>query len=268
MNRVIIAVNVHPDYLFLAPLTAILWATRTGYRPTIFTSHETPSLTFLKRSGLCDLNVVNPQNDRMAIKLLRWYCYPFFNPDDALLLADVDCWPINGAFWDRPVTKPITCFYGDAYQGKRHATHGFRASVTAFRKICPVPDDPMRYMVAPLCPGSSRVAELRKLPEDDERRWSDDASQAELVLKWMAEHPNDYELVERGPSPPDNRIDRSDWPSTFAMLDFIGKADAHLPRDASDRRVWRMIYPLFEKLAPDWAGWARSYRDEWERSYS
>lgn len=260
--KAILATNSHPDYLFLAPLTAILWAARTGYRPVVFTSQETPSLAFLRRSGLLDLHVIGPQNDRMAIKLARWYCHSYFVAGDTLLLTDVDCWPIDGAFWDRPASKAVTCFYGDAYQGKRHATHGFRASVAAFRQIFTAYSFRREEFLVRACPGDDRLNELRALPEDDERRWSDDASQAALVLKWMAEHPDDYEIVKRGPSPPQDRIDRSDWPGAF---DLAGKVDAHLPRDASDRRVWRMIYPLFEKLAPDWAGWAKAYRDEWER---
>lgn len=252
MNRVIIATNYHPDYLFLAPLTAILWATRTGYRPTIF-GPASKAVAFLEHSGMVDWHYAQFQNDRMAVKLSRWYSAFACGKEDDLLLSDADCWPVNGAFWDRPLTKLVTCFYGDAYQNKRHATHGFRAKA---------------WVLADICEGKTRdgrLSELRKLPEDDERRWSDDASQAELVLKWMAEHPNDYELVERGPSPPKDRIDRSNWPSTF---DLAGKVDAHLPRDASDRRVWMTIYPLFEKLAPDWAGWARAYYESWSRSFS
>ena len=199
MKRVILAANNHPDYSFLAPLTAILWATRTGYRPAVFTVRVTGVLDFLAKSGVIDLFPVTVKHDRMAIKLTRWYSYTYFpwmgsEEGDRLLLMDVDCWPINGAFWDREKKARVVCHYGDAFQGKAHTTLGFEATCKALQEIAPGNAD-------------ERLKQIRKLPEDDERRHSDDAAQSLLVLAWMDKHPGQSELIKRGPSPPKDRID-------------------------------------------------------------
>jgi len=186
----------------------------------------------------------------MAPKLSRWHCHRHLKPGDQALLTDVDMWPIDGAFWNRPPTHEVTCFYGDAFQYSKHTTLGFRASMEALEAIAPGT-------------WQQRLDELWTLPEDHEYRHSDDASQSPLVLAWMQKNPGRYELIERGPSPPADRIDRSRWPETF---DLTGMVDAHLPRDVSDRRVWNMILPLFDLLAPTWSGWARAYQSAWRRA--
>jgi len=263
MNYVVLSADKHPDYQFLLPLTCILWATRTKLRPLAITAVETPALKFLSDADLIDVYLLNEiENDRLAIKLHRWYSYRIIcdtvygDSDDTLLLQDVDIWPIDSDFWNRSYSKPVTCHYGDAFQGKRHCTSGFRATSSTLREICPTTV-------------KDRLKQLRELPEDDERRHSDDAAQSDLVLKWMKANPDSYELIERGPSPPKNRIDRSNWTlylekdSRYANDLYV---DAHLPRDASDRRVWKLIEPLFNHLAPEWAGWAATYRKAWERT--
>ena len=249
MYRVILAANNHPDYSFLIPLTAILWRERTMYKPLCIVS-DALLAGDLRKLGF-DVGSETFFNDRMEAKLSRWYSHsqPGVDRDDVLLLADVDAWPIDGAYWNRTAEKPVTCFYGDAYQGRRHCTHGFRATAMALKEIC----------------GGGmhgRIDELRKLPMDDERRYSDDCAQSELFLKWMEGREQFVEILTRGPSPPKDRIDRSAWPESFNLT---GKVDAHLPRDASDRRVWLQIRPLFRALAPGWADWADSYYESWAR---
>lgn len=246
-NYVVLAADSHPDYDFLIPLTSILWKERTMYKP-LWIRHKgagfAPSTFGDVRDHFGDF-----ENDRLSVKLRRWHSWKFVNRDDTLLLQDVDIWPISSDFWNRPIEKSVTCFYGDAFQGKRHCTSGFRASAVALAQIASGT-------------AKERMEELRRLPEDHEYRHSDDAAQSPLVLKWMESHPGDYELINRGPSPPRDRIDRSAWPETF---DLTGKVDAHLPRDASDKRVWNQILPLFDLLAPGWSGWVRAFRAAWER---
>lgn len=249
---VVLSANNHPDYQFLLPLTAILWAERTSYKPLVLTSRVTETLAMLRDSGTIRLEVVEHHNDRLYPKLARWYAYRYFTVRDDVtqfLLSDVDLWPIDGKWYDRPAKKAVTLFYADAYQYEMHATCHVRGTPRAFNEITKGGN------------ASTRIEEIRKLPDDWDGRHSDDCAQSELLMAWKG-YKDECEMVERGESPPKTRIDRSNWPSRF---DLDGMIDAHLPRDASDGRVWRLIEPLFAKLAPSWAGWARCYRKAWER---
>ena len=229
---VVLAANSHPDYSFLLPITQAVWRCRTLYVPLSVPSH-----------GI--------QRDRMAIKLSRWYSWRYANPDDTLLLTDVDLWPIDGAFFNRPSARRVTLFYADAFQYKRHTTLNARFRADALKEITEGKT------------WQERLEEIRKRPDDWEGRHSDDCAQSELLMAWKG-YPDECEMVERGPSPPATRIDRSRWPETF---DITGMVDAHLPRDASDGRVWRKILPLFDLLCPSHSKWVREYRDRWEREY-
>jgi hypothetical protein len=252
MRYVVLAANSHPDYQFLLPLSCILWKTRTTYTPLVLSTTENAQMDFLDAAGLADCRVYDGAdpfpNDRLAIKLSRWYSWKHVENNDELLLMDVDLWPVNGEFWNLGTDEPLAHFYADAFKDRRHiATAGLRSTAIALQDITENKT------------WQERLAELRKLPEDDERRHSDDAAQAELYYK----KERAMFRVERGAeTPPVNRIDRALWPTVFDL----NHADAHLPRDASDRRVWLKIKPLFDALAPGWKDWAKAYRDAWERS--
>jgi len=250
-HKVVLAADNHPDYSFLLPITAILWAKMTMYKPIVIWSKLNYCLNLLGDSGAIGLHCGTFQNDRMHVKLSRWHDISYqCEDDDMLLLQDVDTWPIDGTFWNREATKSVTCFYGDVFDGKAHTTQGFRATAKFFREVFP---------------GTSRERLEQIRAEHPEGYYSDDAAQSPRVLRWMEDHPKDYVLVQRGPSPPADRIDRSAWPQGWTPETIKGKVDAHLPRDASDGRVWKQILPLFDLLAPDWSGWVRAYRSAWER---
>lgn len=251
MNRVVLAVNDHPDFKFLVPITARVWAARTGYRPTILTTSHIEELSPTKHDGIWDVHEVDCRRDRLYIKLCRWYSWMVCHKEDVLLLTDIDHWPIDGAFWNQDTGRPVTMFYGDAFQGRMHTTLGFRAKAFALQEITEGGDP------------DSRIAQIRQRPDDWDGRHSDDCAQSELVMKW-AGYPSLCHMIERGPSPPKTRIDRSAWPEKF---DLTGKVDAHLPRDASDGRVWRKILPLFDLLCPDQSAWVREYRKRWEEEW-
>lgn len=251
MKRVVLAANSHPDYQFLLPITARVWDARTEYRPTIITSEVTEQLGPLKHDGIWDVHEVEMQRDRLYAKLCRWHSWNLCHKEDLLLLTDVDHWPVNGEFWNQDTGRPVTMFYGDAFQGRMHTTLGFRAKAFALKEITE---------------GKSvqdRIEEIRNAPDNWDGRHSDDCAQSELVMKWKG-YPNLCHMVERGPSPPKTRIDRSAWPEQFHLA---GMVDAHLPRDASDGRVWRKILPLFDVLCPDQKEWVRKYRKDWEEEW-
>lgn len=253
--RVVLAADKHPDYQFLLPLTAILWHERTAYRPYVLTPSERPLPQEV--ASFCDVEFFLPCNNRLYTKLMRWYAPvkpKTFHVDDQVMLQDVDIWPIDPRFWVREDQKPLTCFYGDAFQGNRHCTSGFMATPDIYRQI-----------LGTKATAHDRLRELQAMEWEmgSERLHSDDAAQSDLTVPWIKGNPQHVDLVQRGPSPPANRIDRSNWPEKF---DLEGKVDAHLPRDASDRRVWLQIRPLFRMLAPGWADWADAYRDAWERA--
>ena len=266
MNHyVVLSVNSHPDYRFLAPLTAILWLERTVYKPLIFSSKPCQSLRMLNEAGAITLLEQEMPNDRLYVKLLRWYAWSSVLPEDALMPSDVDLWPIDGSWYQRPIQKPVTLFYSNAFQYKRHTTCHVRATAETWRAIvCPDASHPPS--------AKEKLKSLHSLyAEDDERRHSDDAAMSEVLMKWPG-YPNGCEMVERtGGGPPNRRIDRSNWPDRFNIdcmihSDLLGNMiDAHLPRDCGDRRVWTKVLPLFDALAPKWSGFARVHRQLWER---
>lgn len=253
MKYVVLAADNHPDFQFILPITAVLWAERTIYKPLVLSTYTGGELKSLAKQGIISLKTIGTEitANRLSIKLVRWYSWQWANPDDELFLMDADLWPIDGEFHNPKTDKDVVLFYADAYKGRMYSTAAVRARATALKEITKGESV------------TSRMREIAEYPEQWEGHHSDDCSQSELLLKWPG-YPSHCHMINRGPSPPKTRIDRADWPTKFKL---DGMIDAHLPRDIADVRVWKLIEPLFNLLAPYRIEWVKKYtREFWKQN--
>lgn len=252
LKYVVLAADSDASFQFLLPITSVLWAERTIYKPLVLTTRINKCLTTLAKEGTIELKIIGTEITRnlMSIKLTRWYSWQHVKAEDDLFLMDADLWPIDGEFHNPKTVKEVTLYYADAYKGKMYSTAAILAKASALKEITKGESV------------SHRLKECEKYPADWEGHHSDDCAQSLLLLKWSG-YPAKCHMIDRGPSPPKTRIDRSDWPKTFTNKLLEGKVDAHIPRECCDLRVWQMVEPLFTLLAPNRNEWVKNWRAEW-----
>lgn len=252
---VIISSNQARSYSFMAPICAMVWTSRTTFRPVVLLTQtrehwreDAPSrvvLDMLERLDIrkhyvgvvkdCYLTSTQAQTARHYAAALK-----SFEPSDYLMTTDVDGLPVDRD-WHSNVDWSKACHMRNAgaWQWRWFTTFGFGATVAAWREF-------MGYgpsgEIAPLM---EKDFDLDLTPEADTLlSWYYDEFCWNAKLKASRLYPGECQFIER--YTPSDRIDRGRWPESFGNLNGI--VDAHVPRPSYDGAGWAKIRSLLSVL--------------------
>lgn len=328
-DRTIVAIGctVDADYSFLLPLTCLFWR-RIGFEPLaiIVGGERKPDGT--KNDG--SMEWFTDPRARVAFEALREHRIPTYSisavdgyparttaqhcrqhaacirtilnfdspvevqlelqPDDWIMPADADLWPLKRALYQRHEGSPfkLVSYYwqGDHFLGK-----------SAFLRAC---QERRRGQTIPICHAAMRAKTWREVyrlepervadavkrtldwwfeqmaPKNDTNLWMSDQDTLTYNLccqTWFptgmpphhlgaAFEAGEVLFVGRVGHPPVDRLDRGGPPSDWWQGDFDAAkwVDAHLLKEPYTEGNWECLLRIIDVLLPDHARWARSYR--------
>jgi hypothetical protein len=272
VNRVVLSSDANPAYAFYVPLTALMWREVGGYHPLVLSLGPLPRIVIERTTEIIRntdiVEVVKPDCCGMqaATQLVRLLAYlaPGVEPDDWLLMGDVDAWPLLAEPFQRPL-KEAHLMYDASTQldipGKTTPAYpmGYIAARASLWSTW------MRVTATTLREG----LEMLFLTEPVLTAGGVNADEALITsrIKAWHGHPDRCELVPRSGFPCRGRIDRAAWPANvrkYIHNDSAPPIDAHLLRPGWTDENWPRIRPLLELyLSPKWLAWCDDYRAEW-----
>lgn len=275
MRRVIFSVSANPIYDFWAPLTCVIWREVTTYDPFLILIDPVEKWVSTTRGKLImdaleDIGQEKrmpsniPKNPRILMsKLARWYaCGLGVNRGDYLLTADIDIWPLQHEWFlqTQEGGAAMDFYYANAHENrKQHATCYIGGLARMWQEMVGMnlQDGILTFEGA-----MERAHENLRLKSYEAWR-SDEVYMASQIKSWTR-YPKECNFIDRKGHPPEDRIDRSSWPSHYVMAAdkkwLEGKVDAHLPRAKMRiETLWTFVRPIFEAKCPAMLDWADGY---------
>lgn len=253
-RRVILASSDWKDYEFLAPITALLFRRVAGFEPMVLLT-ESETAWRARASGRCVLETLEREHiDHAWIGPLEGYrisvaaqaarqhaaCLPFAD-DDYLVTSDVDMWPLDRAWFNQIDSRfDVQLWYANAYNYRFHTTGyvGMRAGLWREIMGIKVGDKINERLQVALDANFTRNC-------DTWSEWYADETYTSSRLKAWKGYPDKCQMIERRGAPPEDRIDRSGWPS---QVNLVGKVDAHVLRPGFTGENWPRLSSLLDNL--------------------
>lgn len=265
MRRVAaLSVDANPVYAWFVPLCALMWRHVAGFETSVLVV-DSPDRALDPRlerrmaeaGALVRRCGVPPTGAAAASQLVRLFtCVaPGVEPDDYLVTADADAWPLASAPF-QPSGAPVDLLYPDA--ADRAETPYFPmgyigARASAWREFMGVTTSTPEGALADLYRSDATLLA-------GHTGWNYDET---LVTRRLKAWPGlaSARVVRRRGDPPVDRVDRAAWPAR-PLAD--GAVDAHLLRPGWTDGSWPRLRPLLEaRLPAAWLSWADGYRAEW-----
>lgn len=272
ITHVALGANSVRDYQFLAPLSALLWKDRIGFRPIVMTcdSEWANARGQVAAQALADHNIKRVHLESLknfASHTLAQNCREYaacleIPDDDWIMPSDADLWPIMKDFYQQHQKTLRGALYyanGDHFQTFPTCHITLRARDWRELGYGPVGANITEKV-------DSFVAEWL---ETDAKHWpwkdrnfaiwmSDQAGITDRLRRapWF----DALKPIERSGHPPVDRIDRGCWRDLRP-----DDVDAHIQRAPDEPGIWPNVFKLFSELLPEHAEWAKEYhRRYWE----
>lgn len=261
--RPVISSSHDHSYQPFAPMTILMWREVIGWDPILLLveDEEAWSRTAFDRVMLEYLRQINAdfrfigkiegyetaqqaQSSRQHVAALD------LPEDDILMTADIDMFPLSKLwFHQHDATKwDFTLFYSNAYGNMNppvsppyHCTSYMAGTVKVWREIMglKVTGEVASQLQSNFDKHLGRAC-------DSWTAWNCDEVFFGSRIKAWDGYPDRCQMIPRYGGPPDDRVDRSNWPTTLSKTYLSSKVDAHCIRPPALAPNWK---PLRELLS-------------------
>lgn len=278
-KRVVLSCTPHDIYDFFLPISVRLWRSRIGYEPVVILvgSKEDWSSGHAKvvYDEICGRERIEffariPGLPDSAVSMgLRQHVSALdFDPDDLLLIGDVDLFPVDREFYHRydPSKNPVGVYYAETYEhlgeGQYWPAYGVSMPVRNWREVMGVTVGDFRGSVEK----SFTKENLRSLGMEDgndvwdTRFWLFDEKYATFKIK-TSRFAKD---VATFPRCVDNRYPyRFKLPHQPYVCDYV---DFHCSRPGWNEENWPDIRYALAQMLPEDLRWIDRYVSSYRKS--
>ena len=274
-KRVVISCTPSNIYDFFLPISVRLWRKRIGYEPIVVLigseqdwSSGQAKVVYdeIRGSERIEFFQGIPGIPDAAVSMgLRQHVSALdLDPDDLLLVGDVDLFPVDKSFYHQydPAKNPIGVYYADTYGDAYWPAYGVSMPVRNWREVMGVEVGNFRGSVERAFSRENLTAV--GLPGDtgdwDTRFWTFDERYASLKIKRsrFAKDTALFKTLFEGKLP-----ERFKLPSQPYAADYI---DFHCSRPGWTEANWPDIRYALAQMLPDDLRWLDRYVDAYRRS--
>jgi len=269
MKRVVLSCTTSDTYDFFLPISARLWRERIGYEPVsilIGTPREWGSyghckvvLNELLGSGfpvelVGHVPGITDANVSMAVRQ-QAAALPWLDPNDLLIVGDVDLFPIRSEFYNQPDPSKdqITICHAGIHGERFWPAYGPRMSVAAWREVMGIVAGNLKRSLEDAF-RDGKIEELiaaNKADYRDSRLWFFDEEYASSKIRASR-----FEIL-RVQSNGWERLCKNSWPAVVNALDYI---DCHCPRPGWNKENWDKIRNVLSQvMSSDDLSWSDRY---------
>lgn len=268
-TTVILSTSTHPDYSFPVVIAALLWKEIVGYRPFIFlcgssedwaTGRPCKTKRLIEELGIHyeRLALMDEWPPHVTAQNCRYYAAALsFNPETWLMLSDADLFPLKRDFYHQheDYKGRFSLYYsnGDSYDN--YPTCHISARVKDWREVMGILGACNDYIFGNFLDQMTQnlrnwiYPRIKELPPSKAGMeiWQIDMWNFMDRIKKQPWHPTECKMIEREGHPPKDRLDRSNWPSSYDVGSYT---DAHIIKEPYTNKGYAKIRPIVERLIP------------------
>ena len=274
-KRVVISCTPSNIYDFFLPIAVRLWRNRIGYEPVVIlvgteedwsSGHAKVVYDEIRGRERIEFfrGIPGIPDSAVSMGLRQQVAALEFDPDDLLLIGDVDLFPVDKGFYHRydPSKSPIGVYYAETYGDEYWPAYGVSMPVRNWREVMGVTVGDFRGSVErALTPDNLRAVGLADAGDPwVPKFWTFDERYASLRIKTsrFAKDVATFLSVVDGKRP-----ERFKLPSQPYALDYV---DFHCSRPGWTEDNWPDIRYALAQLIPEDLRWLDRYADAYRRS--
>lgn len=272
---VVLSCTPNSQYDFFLPIATRLWRDRIGYEPVVVlvgsekdwsSGHAKVAYDEIRGAARIEFfPVVEGITDAATSQVLRQHVSALeFDPDDVILIGDVDLFPVHREFYHQydPSKNPIGVYYADTYQDEYFPAYGVSMPVKNWREVMGVTVGDLLGSVKRALTNENvkALGMAEEIGVWDARFWTFDERFASFKIrnsrfsKDVAKFPRLFGL--RYP----HRVKLPPGPYASDYVDF------HCSRPGWTEENWPDIRHMLTQIMPDELRWLDSYVEDYWRS--
>lgn len=267
-KRVVITCNPNSIYDFFLPIATRLWRNVIGYEPVVvlvgtpdawMSGHAKVVLDGIRTVERIEFfgGIQGLPESTVCMGLRQHVSALDFDPDDILLVGDVDLFPVYRPFYHRhdPSKNPVGIYYAEMYEDHYWPAYGVSMSVRNWREVMGVTVGDLRGSLEKTFRegGVEELVEAHLADARDTRYWIFDEVYASLKIRGSRFSGD----IAKFPSEMDGRVPcRRKLPRQPYASDYI---DFHCSRPGWDGANWPDIRQMLSQIVPGELRWIDQY---------
>lgn len=270
---VVLSCTPNSQYDFFLPIAVRLWRNRIGYEPVIVLvgSEKDWASGHAKvardaTQGRIELfeSIPGIPDAAVAMALRQQVAALEFDPDDVLMIGDVDLFPVDRDFYHQydPAKNPVGVYYAETYLDEYWPAYGISMPVRNWRQVMGTGQGDFRAAVERVFTDENvrALGMADKIGTWDTRFWTFDERYASFKIK-TSRFANDVATFTSLIGT--KRPERFKLPSQPYAQDYV---DFHCSRPGWTMENWPDIRHMLAQMIPEDLRWIDQYVDKYRRS--
>lgn len=267
---VVLSCTPNSAYDFFLPIATRLWKTRIGYEPIIVLVGVEKDWSFghakvvyeeIRRERVEFFSgIPNIPDSTVSMGLRQHVAALDFDPDDVLLVGDVDLFPVDKDFYHRydPSKSPVGIYHAEMYNGLYWPAYGISMPVRNWREVMGVTVGDFRGSVERAFLEGPAAVNVKNL--SPEEAWTFDERYASHRIR-ESRFAKDASMFSSCVG--NRRPHRAYLPHRIYASDYV---DFHCGRPGWSAENWPSIRCILSQIIPDDLRWVDQYVDAYLKS--